>query len=322
MVDVMSPIGNLKDARRKVAAWMKPEPRRANFPFNLLGGRAYLMFQPLGVVGVVVPWNAPFALGFTPLANIFAAGNRVMIKVPEQAPRSAALIRRMIDSAYAPSEAAVFEGGPDVGREFSRMPFDHLLFTGGASIARHVMAAAAEHLVPVTLELGGKAPVLIGRSADLESAVPKIVNGRIVNCGQVCMAPDYVLVPQEESDEFVRLAERAIRAMYPTIRDNPDYTATASERSFRRLRSFVEEVQQAGSRVIQFEPELMDTLAPPYRFPPTLVVDPPDDSALMREEIFGPVLPIKSYGTIDEAVAFVNRGERPLALLLLRARII
>jgi coniferyl-aldehyde dehydrogenase len=128
------------------------------------------------------------------------------------------------------------------------------------------------------------------------------------------MAPDYVLVPQEESDEFVRLAERAIRSMYPTIRDNPDYTATASERSFRRLRSFVEEVQQAGSRVIQFEPELMDTLAPPYRFPPTLVVDPPDDSALMREEIFGPVLPIKSYGTIDDAVAFVNRGERPLAL--------
>ena len=314
IVDVMSPLAYLKDARRKVARWMQPERRRANFPFNLLGGRAYLSFQPLGVVGVVVPWNAPFALGFTPLANIFAAGNRVMIKAPELAPRSAALIRRMIESAYEPAEAAVFEGGPDIGREFSRLPFDHLLFTGGASIARHVMAAAAEHLVPVTLELGGKAPVIIGRSADLPTAVPKILNGRMVNCGQVCMAPDYVLVPEERVADFARLAQEAIRAMYPRIRDNPDYTAVASERGFRRLRTLVEEVQRAGSRVIQLEPELMDSSAPPYRFPPTLVIDAPKDCALMREEIFGPVLPIQSYRTIGEVIAYINQGERPLAL--------
>lgn len=314
MVDVMSPLGYLKDARRKVASWMRPERRRANFPFNLLGGRAYLVFQPLGVVGVAVPWNAPFALGFSPLAYVFAAGNRVMIKAPEQAPRASALLRRMIERAYSPSEAAVFEGGPEIGREFSRLPFDHLLFTGSAATARHVMAAAAEHLVPVTLELGGKAPAILGRSADFAAAVPKIVNGRIVNCGQVCMAPDYVLAPEEKAEHVASLAQVALRAMYPTVRDNADYTAMISERSFRRLRTLVEEAQRRGARVIQLEPELMDTKAPPYRFPPTLVMDAPGDSALMHEEIFGPVLPIQKYRTIDDAIRFVNERERPLAL--------
>ncbi len=314
MIDIMAPLAFLKDVRRKVRSWMKPQRRRANFPFGLLGGRAYLCFQPLGTIGIVIPWNAPFALAFSPLAYALAAGNRAMLKAPEQAPQSSALLRKMIDRAYDPSEVVVIEGDAQIAREFVRLPFGHLLFTGSAPIARHVMTAAAEHLVPVTLELGGKAPVIVGRSARLAAAVPKIVNGRIVNGGQVCMAPDYALVPNERVDQFIELAWAAIRTMYPTVRDNPDYTAMNSERGFKRLRRLVDEARQAGARVLQLEPELMNRTEPPYRFPPTLVVDAPANCALLREEIFGPILPVKGYSALDEAIAFVNEREPPLAL--------
>jgi coniferyl-aldehyde dehydrogenase len=314
--DVASSIGTLKHAKAHLKAWMRPERRRTTPPIlGLFGARAEVRCQPKGVVGIISPWNFPVNLTFTPLAGVLAAGNRAMIKPSEFTPATSALMQRMIAEAFAPDEIAVVTGGAEVGQAFAGLAFDHLIFTGATSIAAHVMRAAAENLTPLTLELGGKSPVILGKSVDMKVAAARIMNGKTLNAGQICLAPDYVLAPRERMEEFVEAARASVTAMFPTIKDNPDYTSVINQRHYERLTGYVEEARAAGARVVELKPEGEDfSQQPHHKIPPTLIIDPGDDLKVMKDEIFGPVLPVKSYGALDQAIGYINDHARPLGL--------
>ncbi len=315
LTDVYGSIETLKFAKKNLRSWMRPEKRRPNFPLNLLGAKAEVQFQPKGVVGVISPWNFPVNLTFTPLAGVFAAGNRVMIKPSEFTPATSELMARMFRLAYDETEAAVITGGAAVGEAFSRQPFDHLLFTGATSIAYHVMRAAAENLVPLTLELGGKSPTIVGKGADMAQAAQKIMVGKTLNAGQICLAPDYVFVPDGQAEAFAAAAESAIGKMYPTLKDNPDYTSVINQRHYDRLQGYVADAKAKGAKVVELNPAKEDFTQQPYhKIPPTLVLNPTEDMKIMQDEIFGPLLPVKTYGSIDEVVGYVNDHPRPLGL--------
>ncbi len=314
--DVASSIGALKHAKAHLKAWMKPEKRKTTPAIlGLFGAKAEVRYQPKGVVGIISPWNFPVNLTFSPLAGVLAAGNRVMIKPSEFTPATSELMARMFAEAFSPEEIAVVTGGPDVGQAFAGLAFDHLIFTGATSIASHVMRAAAENLTPLTLELGGKSPVIISRSADMKTTVARVMNGKTLNAGQICLAPDYVLVPRERMSEFVAEAKVAVAAMFPTIKDNPDYTSVINQRHYDRLTGYVTEAKAAGLEVLELKPESEDLTQQEHRkIAPTLILDPGDDLKVMKEEIFGPVLPVKAYDTLSEAVGYVNAHARPLGL--------
>jgi coniferyl-aldehyde dehydrogenase len=314
--DVASSIGALKHAKAHLKAWMKPEKRKTTPAIlGLFGAKAEVRFQPKGVVGIISPWNFPMNLTFSPLAGVLAAGNRVMIKPSEFTPATSELMARMFAEAFSPEEIAVVTGGPDVGQAFAGLAFDHLIFTGATSIASHVMRAAAENLTPLTLELGGKSPVIISRSADMKTTAARVMNGKTLNAGQICLAPDYVLVPRERMGEFVTEAKGAVAAMFPTIKDNPDYTSVINQRHYDRLTGYVTEAKAAGLEVVELKPESEDLTQQEHRkIAPTLILEPGDDLKVMQEEIFGPVLPVKAYDTLSEAVGYVNAHARPLGL--------
>jgi len=314
--DVASSIGTLKHAKAHVRQWMKPEKRKTTPAIlGLFGAKCEVRFQPKGVVGVISPWNFPVNLTFTPLAGILAAGNRAMIKPSEYTPATSALMAKMFAKAFSPEEIAVVTGGPEVGQAFAGLAFDHLIFTGATSIAEHVMRAAAPNLTPLTLELGGKSPVIISRSADMKTAAARIMNGKTLNAGQICLAPDYVLVPKERLQSFVDEASGAVKTMFPTIKDNPDYTSVISQRHFERITAYVDEARAAGFTVVEIKPDGEDlTQQEHHKIAPTLILEPTDDMKVMKEEIFGPVLPVKTYSSVDEAVAYVNAHDRPLGL--------
>jgi coniferyl-aldehyde dehydrogenase len=264
---------------------------------------------------VISPWNFPVNLTFAPLAGILAAGNRAMIKPSEFTPATSELMQTMFAGAFSEEEIAVVTGGPEVGEAFSRLAFDHLIFTGATSVARHVMRAAAENLVPVTLELGGKSPVILGKSADLKVAAARVMNGKTLNAGQICLAPDYVLAPKDQVEGFVAAARASVATMVPTIKDNPDYTSIIAQRHYDRITGYIDDARAKGARVIELKPEGEDLSQQPHRkIAPTLILDPTDDMKVMQEEIFGPVLPVKIYETLDEALAYVNDHDRPLGL--------
>jgi coniferyl-aldehyde dehydrogenase len=314
--DVAGSIGPLKHARDRLAKWMRPE-KRATTPavLGLFGAKAEIRYQPKGVVGVISPWNFPVNLTFAPLAGILAAGNRAMIKPSEYTPATSELMKTMFGSVFSEEEIAVVTGGPEVGEAFSRLPFDHLIFTGATGIARHVMRAAAENLVPVTLELGGKSPVILGRSANLDVAAARIMNGKTLNAGQICLAPDYVLAPYEKLDGFVGAAEASVARMFPTLKDNPDYTSVIAQRHYERIRSYIDDARAKGARVVEINPAGEDFSQQEHRkIPPTLIIEPTDEMKVMQEEIFGPVLPVKTYRSPDEAIGYVNAHDRPLGL--------
>jgi coniferyl-aldehyde dehydrogenase len=308
-------ISVLKHARKRVRAWMKPERRTLDFPIGLLGGKAWVEYVPKGVMGIISPWNFPVYLIFGPLSGALAAGNRAMIKPSEHTPVTAALIAELISQTFAETEVVVCTGGAEVGRAFSELPLDHLLFTGGTAVGRLVMRGAAENLVPVTLELGGKSPVVVGRSAVLGRAAQSVALGKLLNAGQICIAPDYVFVPSEKVHDFVAAVERDIRSMYPSLKENPEYTSVINEKHFERLSAFVEEARRSGAEVREVNPAGEDlTHDPLHKFAPTIVIEPDESLRLMREEIFGPVLPVKGYRKIDEVIAYVNDHPRPLCL--------
>ena len=314
--DVASSIGPLKHARDHVARWMRPQ-RRSTTPriLGLFGARAEIRCQPKGVVGLISPWNFPVNLTFAPLAGVLAAGNRAMIKPSEVTPATSELLKQMFASAFDEEEIAVVTGGPEVGQAFSGLAFDHLIFTGATSIGRQVMRAAAENLVPVTLELGGKSPVVIGRSADLAVAAARIMNGKTLNAGQICLAPDYVLAPADGLGAFVEEAKAAVGRMFPTIRDNPDYTAVVADRHYARLTGYVDDARAKGAEIVEINPAGEDLRQQPHRrIAPTLILNPTDDMKVMQEEIFGPLLPIKAYHKLDEAIDYINAHDRPLGL--------
>ena len=315
MTDIDGAITPLKHAIKHLHNWMKPEKRPTTFPFNILGGRSHIEYQPLGVVGCISPWNFPVQLTFSPLAGVFGAGNRTMIKPSEFTPITSELMKTTLEAAFDRDELAVFTGGSEVGSRFSGLAFDHLLFTGATAIARHVMRSAAENLVPVTLELGGKSPVIVGRSADIELAARNVMTGKTMNAGQICLAPDYVMLPEESREEFVAAAQATIADMYPNIKDNPDYTSVVNDRHFSRLNNYVNDAEEKGAQVVEINPAEEDfSQQENHKIPPTLIIDPTDDMLVMQEEIFGPILPIKSYQTVDETIDYVNSHDRPLGL--------
>ncbi|PZQ51945.1 MAG: coniferyl aldehyde dehydrogenase [Phenylobacterium zucineum] len=314
--DVAGSIGPLKHAREHLAKWMKPQKRKPTPAIlGLFGAKAEVRYQPKGVVGVISPWNFPVNLTFAPLAGILAAGNRAMIKPSEFTPATSELMKVMFGKVFSEEEIAVVTGGPEVGEAFTRLAFDHIIFTGATSIARHVMRAAADNLVPLTLELGGKSPVILGRSADVGVAAARIMNGKTLNAGQICLAPDYVLAPDDKLEGFVEAARASVAKMFPTIKDNPDYTSIVAQRHYERITGYIEDARAKGARIVELKPDGEDFSQQEHRkIAPTLILEPTDDMKVMQEEIFGPVLPVKTYRTVDEAIGYVNKGERPLGL--------
>ncbi|MNJ38462.1 Coniferyl aldehyde dehydrogenase [compost metagenome] len=307
--EVLSPLATLTQTKAELARWMQPEARQAK------AGQAWVHYQPLGVVGIVTAWNVPGYMVFSGLAGALAAGNRVMIKPSEYTPHTSALIARLIRSAYGEDEVAVVVGGADVGQAFCSQPFDHLLFTGASSIGKHVLRAAAENLVPVTLELGGKSPAILSRSADFNEAVAKVVIGKLLNAGQLCVAPDYVFVPHESVDAFITVAKAVVAKFFPTLKDNPEYTSIINTRHVERLQGYLSEAREAGVELIELNATAEDlSQAPLNKIAPTLLRDPGNDLQVMQDEIFGPLLPIKPYHSITEVIAFINARPRPLAL--------
>lgn len=308
--EIIISIAAAKAARRHLKSWMAP--RRVKTPIHLKPAKSRVLPQPLGCVGIISPWNYPVQLALSPLSAALAAGNRVMIKPSELTPATSALLQEMISAAFDETVCTVVTGGVDVGQAFAGLPFDHLLFTGSTAVGRHVYRAAAETMTPVTLELGGKSPAIIDASADLEKAAQSIAFGKMYNAGQTCTAPDYVLVSKDRASEAAEAIAAAARRMYPAIESTDDYTAIISDRHFERLTAMVDKARADGATIIEIGAR--GPLAGKRKLPLSIVIDPPADSLIMREEIFGPVLPIISITDSAAAIAHINAGDRPLAL--------
>lgn len=312
--DVSGSIDALKHAKKHLRKWMRPEKRSPQFPLGLFGAKAVVRYQPKGVVGIISPWNFPVNLAFSPLAGVLAAGNRAMIKPSEFTEKTSALMAELIGQYYEEDEVAVVTGGPEIGAAFSELPFDHLVFTGATSVARHVMRAAAENLVPLTLELGGKSPVVVGVSADIAKVALRTMTCKTLNAGQICLAPDYVLLPEGKQDEFVAAARAAVETMYPSgVTRSDDYTAVINERHRDRLQAYANDARDKGAKIVELDAG--DSSADsPFRMPPALVLDPVDEMQVMQDEIFGPLLPVMAYSDIEEVIAYINARPRPLAV--------
>lgn len=309
--DVAAVLGAIKHTRDHIAAWSQPEIHPSPIP----GSEARVEFQPKGVVGIVSPWNFPAQLAFAPLAGIFGAGNRAMLKPSELTPATSELFKRLVAEAFDETELAVVTGGPDIGAAFTALAFDHLIFTGGTAIGRHVARAAADNLTPLTLELGGKSPVIVGASANLQQTVERIMAAKTANAGQICLAPDYVFVPEALEDAFVEAARTAVATMFPALKDNPDYTSIINERHFDRLQGLLSDAREKGATVIELNPANEDfSQRSAHRLPPCIVLNTTEDMRIRQEEIFGPLLPLVRYSALDEAIDYINARARPLAL--------
>ncbi len=311
IAEVASTVAHIEFVSRHLASWMRPRRRATSMWF--LPGVNRIQAQPLGVVGVMVPWNYPLNLALVPLIVAFAAGNRVMIKMSEHTPASTALLQRLLAMEFDTSEVAVFGGDAPASAAFAALPFDHLMFTGSSAVGRKVMQAAVANLTPVTLELGGKSPVVIGAGADIAETAERILWGKIFNAGQTCVAPDYLLVPRGSAREFALQFARKYAEFLPDGAAGDDYTAVIDQRNFQRLQTLLEQARHGAEDVVPLEP-ISDELIARRKLPTTLVINPDLDSRLMREEIFGPILPVMEVDSVADAIAYINANERPLAL--------
>ena len=312
LLEVFPLVDNIRHAIRHVPQWMRPRPAQAGWQF--LPGRARVVYQPLGVVGIIGAWNYPVLLSLSPLVSALAAGNHAMLKPSELAPRTADLLARLVADLFPADYVTVATGGPETGAAFAALPFDHLLFTGSTRVGKRIMRSASEHLTPVTLELGGKSPALVHPDFPAQTAAARIMAGKLYNAGQTCIAPDYVLVEAGAREEFLRLAAESAATMYPRLVDNPDFTRIVNRDHYRRLRSLVEDAALKGAETLEVNPARETANEQNRVFPPTILWNVSDWMAVMREEIFGPVLPVVAYRTLDEAIAYVNARPRPLAL--------
>ena len=315
MTDIMPSVSALKHAKKHMASWSKGEKRKPTFPLGLLGAKAEVVYQPKGVVGIVAPWNFPVGMVFVPMAGALAAGNRAMIKPSEFTENVSALMARLVPHYFDESEMAVFTGDADVGVAFSKLAFDHMIFTGATSVGRHIMRAAADNLVPVTLELGGKSPTFIGRSANKDLVGQRVALGKMMNAGQICLAPDYLLVAEDQEGDVIDSVTKGAAALYPTLLANDDYTSVVNTRNYDRLQSYLTDAREKGAEVIEVNPGGEDFASSNgHKMPLHIVRNPTDDMKVMQEEIFGPILPVKTYKTIDDAIDYVNANDRPLGL--------
>lgn len=316
LAEVFVILAGIRHARRHLKAWMKT--RRVATPFHFLPGYSRIMRQPLGVVGVVSPWNYPFQLAIAPAIGAIAAGNRVLIKPSETVLNFAALLQQMISDFFPPEELAVVNGDAVIAEKFVRLPFDYLFFTGSTAVGRQVALAAAQNLTPVTLELGGKSPAIIDESCDLSLAAPRLMAGKLLNAGQTCIAPDYLLLPSSSSpgreDALVAALSDAVASLYPTLQSNPDYTSIVNARHYERLNGLLEDARGKGARVITINPGGEVFPKASHKLPPQLVLGATEEMAVMQEEIFGPILPVMRCDSLVAAIAYLNRQPRPLAL--------
>lgn len=312
LLEIFPGIETIRHNRRHVGAWMRPQRRPVSLWFR--PGRAQVIPQPLGVVGIIVPWNYPLLLAVSPLAAALAAGNRAMIKMSEFTPRTGQLLAELVASYFPAGEVAVTLGDASTGAAFAKLPFDHLLFTGSTSVGHHIMRMAAENLTPVTLELGGKSPVIVGPEYPLHKAAERIVVGKLLNAGQTCIAPDYVMVPAGQEDAFVAAARAVVARIYPDIATTPDYSSIVNERHFQRLESYLADAETQGARVLPLSNATADRES--RRLPPLALLGVTEAMRIMQDEIFGPLLPVLPYRDLDQALAYVNAHPRPLALYI------
>lgn len=304
-------MASIKHALTHLQEWMAPQAREVGWPW--MPASAQLMYQPLGVVGVIGPWNYPIGTTLGPVVSAIAAGNRVLVKPSEETPHTARLIREILEEEIGKDVFRVAMGGADLGATFASLPLDHILFTGSTAVGKKIMAAASARLTPVTLELGGKSPTLIHPSYSVPTACSRIVFGKLLNAGQTCIAPDYALVQKDKVEQFVKAFKDEVIKQYPTIQSNPDYTSIVSERHFRRIRQLIDGAKDAGAEVISIAPSTEAGLDECRKIPPTLVLGATREMAIMQEEIFGPVLPVIPYTNLDEAIAYINQDAKPLA---------
>ncbi len=309
IADGMTVLNEIDHLRKHLRGWMKP--RRVGVGWRFLPARAETRAEPVGVVGVISPWNYPVNLALIPLATAIAAGNHVYLKPSEHTPRTSAFLRELLAAVFPADRVAVAIGAADVAAAFAALPFDHLVFTGSTAVGRKVMAAAAPNLTPLTLELGGKSPAIVCADYPAEQAAARLATGKWFNGGQTCIAPDYVLVPANKRDELVRALREQVASRYGANLENAaDYTRIINDAQYARLQGYVDDARARGLEVIQ-----LGNADPQQRlFPPTLILEPGDDAKVMQEEIFGPVFPIRSVQSLDEAIAYVNAHDRPLAL--------
>ncbi len=310
--EVMTSVHHIDYTLERLRCWMQPERRGVGLHF--LPARGRVIYQPLGVTGVIVPFNYPVNLAMVPLTAALAAGNRVMLKMPERTPRISALTGEILRKGFAEEQVAVVEGGSDVGAAFAALPFDHLLFTGSTPIGQRVMQAAAQNLTPVTLELGGKSPAIIADDIPLQDIVDRLCFAKSLNGGQTCVAPDYVLVPRAKVDAFIQAYKRAFAKMFPQISGNPDYTSMVDARAYDLLQDWLKDAAEKGARIEKASEESISDGT--YRMAPHLVTQVRDDMLIMQKELFGPILPIVPYASIEEALEYVNKRPRPLSLYL------
>ncbi len=300
----------VKHTKKRLKKWMKPRKRKIDHMLYPTSSNRVIP-QPLGVVGVIVPWNFPILLSLSPLVAILAAGNRAMIKMSENSNHLAQLLISIAHNYFPPEKVQFFDDGGGCGPAFSALPFDHLFFTGSARTGRAVMANAARNLTPVTLELGGKSPAVVAPDFPIETAVDRILWAKAFNAGQICTTVDYVFLPEGGEEAFSREALRVIAQRYPDI-NHPDYTSIIDDRSWQRLKDALDDAVAKGARVLNLFPgQAPDNSL--RKFPLTLVFDVTDDMEIMKREIFGPLLPIKSYRNTDEVIEYINKGDRPLA---------
>ena len=307
LAELMPSLHGIHYASQHISQWMKPSRRKVGVAFQ--PASAKVVYQPLGVVGVIVPWNYPLFLAIGPLTGALAAGNRVMLKLSESTPATGLLLKELLARIFPEDLVCVVLGEADVGVAFSKMRFDHPLLTGSTSVGKHVMRAAAENRTPVTLELGGKSPAIVSHDVPLKDAAERIAFGKTLNAGQTCVAPDYVLVPEARIGGFVEAYRQAVRGFYPTLADNPDYTAIINERQLARLNSYLSDATSKGALLIP----LFDQ-GQGRRMPHSLLLNVSDEMTVMQDEIFGPLLPIVPYQDLDQAFAYINQRPRPLAL--------
>lgn len=307
LAELMPSLHGIHYASRHLKGWMKSSRRKVGMAFQ--PASAKVVYQPLGVVGIIVPWNYPLYLAIGPLVGALAAGNRVMLKLSESTPATGQLLKTLLGRIFPEDLVCVVLGEADIGVAFSRLRFDHLLFTGATSIGKHVMRAAAENLTPVTLELGGKSPAIVSGDVPLKDAAERIAFGKTLNAGQTCVAPDYVLVPQDRVGAFVEAYRQVVNSFYPTLADNPDYTAIINERQLTRLNSYVSDATSKGALLIPLFEQGQGR-----RMPHSLLLNVTDEMTVMQDEIFGPLLPIVPYQDLDQAFAYINQRPRPLAL--------
>ncbi|MGB8503425.1 coniferyl aldehyde dehydrogenase, partial [Mycobacterium sp.] len=310
--DVVAALSDFAHIRRNLGKWMKARPVMS--AARPLGLRTRVQAQPLGVVGIMAPWNLPVHLLICPATAALAAGNRVLLKPSELTPRTAALLEKLAAQYFSPEELAVVTGGPQTSAAFCSMPWDHLLFTGSPEVGKHVQRAAADHLVPITLELGGKNPVVVGRDADIATAASRTARARLWNGGQTCLCPDLVFVPAERCDDFIAAVEQQFRRSYPTILDNPEHCTIVNDKNYQRILGLIDDARAKGATVIEAAPPGEDLpSAAQRRIAPTILRDVTDDMAVMRQEVFGPVLSVLPYKQLDEVIDYLNARPSPLA---------